>query len=329
MDVRQLAYFLAVVRHQHFGRAAEQLRIAQPSLSQAIRTLERELGVPLFHRVGRGIVLSDAGSQLVEPARQVLRDVDSAKAAVQSVRGLQRGRVELVSMPSPGMEPLATIMSDFTGAHPAVSVTVEAAFTPEEVIHSVKTGRTELGLLGAAATPLTDGLKVLHVEDQPLVLISPPGAGSRESGDEGHERTGQHEETQPGTRPGTGPGGTIRRGQLDAMRLVVSKPGSLMRQLVDDVLSSGVNARIVVEVEHRTSILPMVLAGVGHAVMPSSWTQLAQRAGALVRHIEPVSLLRIVFVARNTALTPAAQAFAAHVERYAAQLPDGTRHHEA
>ena len=79
MDVRQLGYFLAVVEHLNFGRAAEQLHVAQPSLSQAMGALERELGVPLFHRVGRGIVLSDAGAQLVGPARQVLRDLDSAR----------------------------------------------------------------------------------------------------------------------------------------------------------------------------------------------------------------------------------------------------------
>ncbi|WP_440089888.1 LysR family transcriptional regulator [Streptosporangium sp. LJ11] len=80
MDARQLSYFLAVVEHMNFGRVAQQLHIAQPSPSQAIVTFEREPGVPLFHRVGRGIVLSDAGARLVELARQVLRadDVDPA-----------------------------------------------------------------------------------------------------------------------------------------------------------------------------------------------------------------------------------------------------------
>ena len=131
MDARQLAYFLAVVEHLNFGRAAEQLHIAQPSLSQAIGTLEREVGVPLFHRVGRGIVLSDAGAQLIEPARQVLRDLESAKAAVQSTQGLQRGRVELVSMPSPGIEPLTTMVRDFGVAHRAMSVSVTGVFAPD------------------------------------------------------------------------------------------------------------------------------------------------------------------------------------------------------
>ncbi|SHN14197.1 LysR family transcriptional regulator [Cryptosporangium aurantiacum] len=290
MDARQLTYFLAIVEHLNFNRAAEQLHIAQPSLSQAIRTLEHELGVPLFHRVGRGIVLSDAGEQLIEPARQVIRDLDTAKAAVRSTRGLRRGRVELIAMPSPGMEPLSTIIARFTDDYPGMTLTVDAAFRPEEVVHAVKAGKAEVGLLGAASAPHTQGLEVLHVEDQPLVLISPPDLA-----------------------PGTGP---IRRSELAGMRLIASKRGSLMRQLVDDVLASGVEAQVVVEVEHRTSILPMVLSGVGHAVMPSSWTPLARRAGASVRAIQPASLLRISLVSRKGPLTPAARAFVGCVHTY-------------
>jgi DNA-binding transcriptional LysR family regulator len=302
VDVRQLTYFLAVVETMNFGRAAEQLYIAQPSLSQAIGTLERELGVPLFHRVGRGIVLSDAGAQLIEPARQVVRDLEAARAAARSVRGLQRGRVELIAMPSPGMEPLSTLVRDFTAAHPAMTVTADAAFTPEEVVQAVKAGRSELGLLGAASPPHTGGLRVLPIEDQPLVLISPP-----EDAPQAHE--------DPGSVDGSATPTVAREALVDA-RLIVSRQGSLMRGLVDDVLASGVDARIVVEVEHRTSILPMVLAGVGHAVLPSSWTPLAQRSGARVRRIEPAVLLRIALVYRTGTLTPAAQAFVGCVERY-------------
>jgi len=301
MDARQLAYFLAVVEHLNFGRAAEQLHIAQPSLSQAIGTLEREVGVPLFHRVGRGIVLSDAGAQLIEPARQVLRDLESAKAAVQSTQGLQRGRVELVSMPSPGIEPLTTMVRDFGVAHRAMSVSVTGVFAPDEVIHAVKSGQGEIGLLGSATSPNTAGLLVLPVEDQPLVLVSPrePALGAQ---------------TEPAER--------VSRSELAGLRLIVSKEGSLMRQLVDDVMASGVEAEIVVEVEHRTSILPMVLAGIGHAVVPSSWTPLAERAGALVREVEPASYLRIALVTRKAVLTPSAKAFMRIAKAYVA-------HHKA
>lgn len=305
MDARQLSYFLAVVEHLNFGRAAEQLHIAQPSLSQAMSTLERELGVPLFHRVGRGIALSDAGAQLVEPARQVLRDLESAKAAVQSTRELRRGRVELVSMPSPGIEPLATLIRIFTQRHPGMTVTADAAFTPEEVVHAVKTGQAELGLLGAASPPDTSGLRVVPVEDQPLVLVSPPAP--------------DHAASAPEPSPGLDPDlDRVTRDDLSGMRLIVSKQGSQMRRLVDDVLARGVEAHIVVEVEHRTSILPLVLAGVGHAVMPDSWTPLARRAGAEVRRIDPPSLLRIAVVMRTTTLTPAARAFVDTLDAYCA-----------
>jgi DNA-binding transcriptional LysR family regulator len=267
--------------------------------------------VPLFHRVGRGIVLSDAGTQLVEPARQVVRDLESAKAAARSARGLQRGRVELVAMPSPGIEPLSTLIRDFTAAHPAMTVTADAAFTPEEVVQAVKVGAAELGLLGAASLPHAGGLRVLPIEDQTFVLISPPE-------DEDRSAVPTREQVAGSVRR------TVARDDLTGARLIVSKQGSLMRQIVDDVLAGGVDARIVVEVEHRTSVLSMVLAGIGHAVMPSSWAPLAERAGARVRHIESTSVLRIALVSRTTAPTPAARAFAECVESYVRARSGGT-----
>ena len=91
MDIRQLKYFLAVVDHNGFSRAAQHLMVAQPSLSQGIATFERELGMPLFHRIGRGVVLSEAGAALVGPARVVLRDLDEAKATMRALQGLRGG----------------------------------------------------------------------------------------------------------------------------------------------------------------------------------------------------------------------------------------------
>ena len=81
-------------------------------------------------------------------------------------------------MPSPGIEPLTTILCEFIDAHPAMSVTVDAAFTPNEVVHAVKSGQAEVGLLGSASAPNTSGLHVLPIEDQPLVLISPRADGA-------------------------------------------------------------------------------------------------------------------------------------------------------
>lgn len=296
MDVRQLRYFLAVVDHGGINRAAETLLIAQPSLSQAIAALEREVGLPLFHRIGRRLVLSDAGKTLVGPARVVLRDLEDAKASVDALKGLRTGRVDLITMPSPGIEPLTTILISFGRTYPGVTVNAEAAFTPEEVLHAVRTGVCEVGILGSPAVVRAPELDIVALESQPLILISGPGA-----------QTPDHPE--------------IQRSELAGFRLIVSQRGSLMRTLVDEVLASGVEASIVAEVAHRTSIMPMVLSGFGQAVMPSSWAPSARQAGATVHRIVPESYLHIAAVCRQSHLTPPARALMNEARRYAAQTP--------
>ncbi|MGX5356888.1 LysR family transcriptional regulator [Kocuria sp. KH4] len=293
MDVRQLRYFLAVVDHGGFTRAAEHLLIAQPSLSQTVKGLERELGVPLFHRIGRRVVLSGAGEELVGPARVVLRDLEAARAAVDDLRGVRSGRLDLVAMPSPGVEPLTSMIAAYARSHPAVTVDVEAAFTTEEVTAAVRTGRAEIGILGSDRPFRSAEVDVRHLEEQPLVLIVSPPADAFPAGD------------------------AVRREELDGHRVVVSQRGSLMRWLVDDALAAGIRVEIAAEVAHRTSVLPLVLAGVGHAVLPSSWTPLARRMGLRVLRIEPVTALHVAVVSRPADLTPAARAFLAVAEQHA------------
>jgi DNA-binding transcriptional LysR family regulator len=295
MDVRQLKFFLAVVDHGGFGRAAEHLMVAQPSLSQAIAGFEKELGTPLFHRVGRGVVLSEAGKALLGPARVVLRDVDEAAATMRRVRGLRGGRLDLITMPSPGMEPLTTILTAFARKHPDITVNAEAGFTPEEILDSVRSGASEIGILGSAAPAKAPDLTIVKLESQALVLISGP-------------------EDEVVVNP------TVRREDLDGCRLIVSQRGSLMRALVDEVLAEGGRITIAAEVAHRTSILPMVLNGLGRAVMPSSWTESAQRAGAHVQRIVPESYLHVVAVSRRTHLTAPAVALMDEARRYATAL---------
>ena len=298
MDARQLRYFLAVVDHGGFVRAAEQLLIAQPSLSQTISTLERELGVPLFHRVGRKVVLSEAGQELVGPARLVLRDLEAARSSVDAVRGVRSGKLDLTTMPSPGIEPLSTMIARFTEQYPHVTLNVEGAFTPEDVIAAVRSGSCEIGLAGAREPLRVVGVDVMPLEDQPLVLIVSP------LGDRFEDRT------------------TVFREDLAGHRIIVSQQGSLMRWLVDDILAGGVACEIVAEVAHRTSILPMVMSGVGHAVMPSSWAPLAHRSGLRTLSIEPRSVLHVALLSRSSGLTPMAKAFIEVARAYAAEVAD-------
>jgi DNA-binding transcriptional LysR family regulator len=291
MDARQLEYFLAIVDHDGFGRAAQHLHLAQPSLSQSIANLERELGVPLFHRIGRSVVLSTAGSELVEPARQVLRDLRTARATVDSVKGLQRGTLELVTMPSPGIEPLGALTRRFTRRHPGVTLGVAAAFTPAEVAEKVRQGSCELGLVGTSGPMSAPGIDVLALEQQPFVLVGGPD----------------------GAFPDEDP---VPHAALSGARMIVAPGGSLMRQIVGDLLAEGAGLQIVAEVAHRTSILPLVLGGVGMAVLPSAWAPLARRAGARVALLDPTAYLHIAVLSRQAPLTPAARAFLAVARAY-------------
>src|SRR4051812_32600164 len=122
MDLRRLRLFLAVVDGGGMTRAAEAEHVSQPSVSQAVRELESELDALLFHRVGRGLVLTTAGEALVEPARQVLRDVETGRAAVEAVAGLTAGRLDLVALPTPAADPVAPLLGAFRGQHPRIHI---------------------------------------------------------------------------------------------------------------------------------------------------------------------------------------------------------------
>src|SRR2546429_2012822 len=87
MEIRQIEYVVGVVEQGGFTRAAEALHVTQPALSEGIRRLEAELGLELFHRVGRRALLSSAGEAFLEPARQVLRDLGVLRMSVEAVRG--------------------------------------------------------------------------------------------------------------------------------------------------------------------------------------------------------------------------------------------------
>lgn len=284
LETRQLRYFLAVAEHGTFTRAADALHIAQPSLSQAIARLEQQLGLPLFHRVGRRVVLSEAGQDLLEPCRRALRTMRAAEDAVLGSRAAQRGRIVLAAMPSPGIAPGARLVADFVAAHPAASVSVVAAWTAEEVMTLVKQGNVEIGLLAAAKLRRDKDLVVIPLGAQPMVLVS----------------------TDPGPCPDQD---RLSAADLRGCRLITSHPGSLMRQIVDEVLADVEDVSIVCEVDHRAMILPLVLAGAGEAVLPAAWDELSAHAGLRSRPLAPSPRLWTAAVCRPDGLTPLAQDF--------------------
>ncbi|MBW5420976.1 LysR family transcriptional regulator [Streptomyces sp. BG9H] len=284
MDIRQLEYFLAVVDRGGFNRAASALYVSQPSLSQAVRALERDLGTELFHRIGRRAVLTEAGRALIEPARAAVRSLEVARASVASVHELREGRLDVASMPSQAVEPLTSLIRSFTRRHPGVTVAVKAVFTARDVVGAVRTGAAELGLLASAGSVPDTEVRAQVLGQQRFVLVAAPGG------------------------PFAGRA-AVACEELAGQRLIVGQPGTGMRAYVDSLRDQGIDFSVAAETEHRVALLPLVLAGVGLAVVTDSWREIARRTGADVLDIEPATALHVALVSRRGVLSPAAAAF--------------------
>ena len=93
MELRQIHYFMAVAAHQNFSRAAEHVHVSQPSLSVQISGLEQELGTRLFDRLGRKVILTQAGELFRAHAERALRELEQAAQVVHELQGAKRGRL--------------------------------------------------------------------------------------------------------------------------------------------------------------------------------------------------------------------------------------------
>jgi LysR family transcriptional regulator, carnitine catabolism transcriptional activator len=283
MDEAKLRYFLSVVDEGSVTKAARRVNVAQPSLSQAIRALERELGVDLFVRAGRGVRLSGAGETLVGPARQVLRAMDEVRDAVAGIVELRSGTVTLAALATLAVDPIASLIGRFRERFPGVEVRVLEPESADAVSSSVRDGTCELG---AAHLPLPIGGLVTHpLGEQELLFVLPPKADSANE------------------RP-------LRAAELAKTPFVVAPAGTSTRLLLEQALAEvEVLPQIAVETAAREAIVPLVLAGAGAALLPAPLARDAQRRGAVVRPARPAITRRVGLVHRAGVLSHAATAF--------------------
>jgi LysR family transcriptional regulator, carnitine catabolism transcriptional activator len=283
VDRRQLEYFLAVAAHGSFTSAAAALHVAQPSLSHAIKAIEREFGAQLFHRLSRGVKLTAAGEALLRPAQQVLRDFAAASAAVQMVSDLAAGRLEIVAQTTLAVHPLADLVGTFRKAYPAVVVGIEDPEHAAAVAEMVRNGQSELGLTDFSV-PVED-LRTYELPDQEIFVVLPPDTD-------------------------IGPDESLTVAQVVAFDLIVTPPGTNSRAILESALSrAGVPLRVAVETPHRAAIVPLVLAGAGATLLPRSMAEDAARQGARIATLDPPVVRRVQLLWRREPLSPAGRAF--------------------
>ena len=175
MTLEQLRIFVAVAERLHMTRAAEALGLTQSAASAAVAALETRYGMKLFDRVGRGLVLSDAGEAFLPEARAVLARVAAASVALEDLAGLKRGHVTLFASQTIASYWLPPRMMRFTRAHPQIDLALKVGNTAQ-VAAAVLEGEAELGFAeGVVEAPLlahtrvgADRLAILATPDHPL-----------------------------------------------------------------------------------------------------------------------------------------------------------------
>ncbi len=168
MELRHLRYFAAVADTCHFGRAAEQLHVAQPALSYAIRQLEAELDVTLFNRTTRQVALTPAGEYLRAEAARILSGVDDAERGVRRIAAGRSGLLRLGLTGTAAFSHLPRIARVIKRELPEVAVEIHADVLTPDQCDRLRTGALDLGVLRPPATG--EGITLLTIDVENLVL---------------------------------------------------------------------------------------------------------------------------------------------------------------
>ena len=172
MEFHQLRYFVAVADEGSFSRAAAKVRVAQPSLSQQIRKLEAEMGQPLFDRLPRSVVLTEAGRCLLEYARQILASLGDARRCIDEFKGEIAGRVAVGAIPTIAPYVLPELVITFQEHYPQVTLEIVEDVTAG-ITRRIEAGELDVAL--ASTCEQSPSLRREHLAREPLLGLLPEG----------------------------------------------------------------------------------------------------------------------------------------------------------
>ncbi|WP_420381810.1 LysR substrate-binding domain-containing protein [Novosphingobium sp.] len=264
MDLRQLRYFSALADTLNFHRAAEQLHMSQPPLTVAIRKLEEDLGTALFVREPRGVRLTAAGEAALPSARAALAAADAFRDSVrQGAAGLS-GRLTIGFIGSAIGQLLPRIISPFRAAFPLVELTL-AEMNSVQIVAAIAARRLDLGLV---RLPLMDGslVEIAVIERDALAVALPaqdPLAGHA----------------------------TLPLSALSGHRFIIYSPVSVLNATIRLACqSAGFTPRIAQEAVQVQTILSLVEAGLGVALIPARSARFATEHVRIVALDQPIPI---------------------------------------
>jgi len=231
--------FLAIAREGHLTRAARSLHLTQPAVSAQLRKLEEQLGVRLFHRTAKGMVLTEEGALFRRYVEQAALWLDDGRRALDGLGDLTHGDLAIGAGATAATYLLPRLLRDYHEAHPGVRLYMREQGSAA-VADAVRDGSLDLGIV---TLPVADdrGLTITPWRDDELRLLVP----------EGHPLAGAD---------------AFRWAALDGEPLVLFEAGTAVRRLIDEALeAAGVEVKIVMELRSIESIKQMVAQGIGSA----------------------------------------------------------------
>ncbi|GHI03267.1 transcriptional regulator [Streptomyces cellostaticus] len=169
LELRHLRYLLAVADHGNFTRAAEDLHVSQPTLSQQIKQLERTLGVQLLDRTGRAVRLTDAGETYAHHARRALRDLAAGERALHDVKDLSHGHLRLAVTPTFTAYLVGPLIAQFQARHPGVVLNLRE-MTQDSIESALLADDLDLGI--AFAGTHLPGIRAAALFTETLSLVT-------------------------------------------------------------------------------------------------------------------------------------------------------------
>ena len=261
MTLEQLRIFAAIAEREHMTRAAEALGLTQSVASAAVAALEREFGLRLFHRVGRGIALTEAGRVFLDEARAILGRADAAGLAMREFAGLVRGRLSIMASQTIANHLLPLKLVAFRRLYPGVRLAVSIG-NSAEVACAIIEGRAELGFVEGPADQMPSGPIIAEklAKDRLVMVVAPDHPWA------------ERDSLQPA--------------DFAAGSWVLREDGSGTRAMfIEAIAALGVGygeLDIAIELPANGSVLTAVIGGAGATILSESVCADAIAAGKLV-----------------------------------------------
>jgi len=254
MNLNQLRVFHAVAKGGSFTQAAQALSITQPAVTVHIRELERYYGVRLFDRGGRRVKLTDAGQTLFEYAQRIFTLAEEAEHALENVRSLRAGRLQILGSLTVGAYYLPPVINLFKAKFPEIHV-ILSVDNSQRVVERIADLREDVGFLSG---PVRDERLVVRpfLEDELVILVPPGHAWSTRRSVSLHE--------------------------LGEQPLILREPGSATRALMEERLrQAGIRPRVSMELGSNEAIKRAVEMGMGVSVLSATIIKREAEAGLL------------------------------------------------